>query len=315
MRPVEIKKTESFTEYNSIRSFIIENKEVKDLFVPVNLLKKYNVETDLKITWENVIDEVDGKYFSEIKNDISFILEQRKKLEWDIKNIPDAYVNEVRHCIDVMNQSRFNQSSFIGKGAAGIVFLQNERMDLCVKYLHDPSKSKNSIYKEFELLDRASLVEFKKIKIPKAHFLVNNRNPEKSIYSMDRIIGCNVEELIETPFIFLNMVDNDKKKILSIIENIEKNIDLYCEDIKLLHKNNIIHADLHIRNVLLSATGDIYLIDFGNSIDTINPANEYVSDSKLYESLENIKEQDIDSIKNIVGILLQKLKEIYDSNT
>jgi len=35
--------------------------------------------------------------------------------------------------------------------------------------------------------------------------------------------------------------------------------------IKRFHDNNIYHADLNARNILLTATGDVYLIDFDNS--------------------------------------------------
>lgn len=35
--------------------------------------------------------------------------------------------------------------------------------------------------------------------------------------------------------------------------------------IKLFHKENIYHADLNARNILLSEAGDVYLIDFDNS--------------------------------------------------
>lgn len=304
------KQLPSAVEYTEIQSLLAGNKNIKDLYVPVLLLKKYNIESGERITWADVLDEVDSVHFPEIKKDVTFIIEERGRLEWNTKGIPDKYVEEAGFCIQSMNQSHFNPDNFVGKGAAGIVFLQNEKMELCVKYLHDPAKSLNRIYKEFELLDRASSIPFNKLRVPRAHFLVNNRNPEKSIYSMDYVAGCSVEELTLSPNRFLKLIDNNREKILAIVKALEANIEVYGEDIKMMHKYNIVHADLHIRNVLISTTGELYLIDFGNSIDVNNPAGEYVSDVKLYDSLENIKEQDVDSIKNIATIVLKKLKDL-----
>lgn len=43
-----------------------------------------------------------------------------------------------------------------------------------------------------------------------------------------------------------------------------------------LHENGIFHNDLHIRNVMIDARGEIYLIDFGRS--TFGPAEHVLSD-------------------------------------
>ncbi len=60
--------------------------------------------------------------------------------------------------------------------------------------------------------------------------------------------------------------------------------------IKLFHQHDIYHADLNARNILLTESGDVYLIDFDNSDFRVNSASWKMANlSRLKRSLLKFK--------------------------
>ena len=291
------------TSYDDLLDLVIKNPVLKELIVPNNIATKYGLESGTKVSWADLIDEVKEDRYLELSYNMHSILNKRKENEWNFLNIPLKFQTEARKGAEAIEGLKYNKSLEIGRGAAGVVFVHDEELDICVKYLHDPNKSKNTLFQEFKLLDSASKIKFKRLNIPKPNVFIPNQNPAKNIFTMERVHGITVEQIELEPNEFLKVTTGDKNTIRIIIDDLRKHIDDYVDDIEILHKNKIIHADLHVRNVMLDENGKVYLIDFGNSIDANNPSSEYTKAESIYESLENIKEQGRDSIKNILKIL------------
>lgn len=58
----------------------------------------------------------------------------------------------------------------------------------------------------------------------------------------------------------------------SQLEKIDISLDV-AEGVYHLHRHNIVHRDLAVRNLLLSADGTVRVADFGLSRDTVDDGN------------------------------------------
>ena len=300
--PLKSLNQESKQESNNItilEDLILRNPIFKKLKPSQIIKNKYGIDPKKNSTWEDFIYEINNKDLETLKGDILEILEQRKKLTWDVSHVSGKYLEEANTCIEELESSKYNTAGYLGRGMAGIIFVQNNVVDCCVKYLHDPSKTKNSIPEEFSLLNRAAQLQLENLKIPRAHFLLTNIDVEKSIYTMNKIKGVNFEQIFDSVEHLKNLLgekyDDFCKKM-----NDPSFLQKLQDDLSIIHKNGIIHADIHQRNIMVDKNGDINLIDFGNSIDL------YKTDAP-YETLENLKNQDLVGVELLVKELRKKL--------
>ena len=229
----------------------------------------------------------------------------RQNSEWKIETVHKKYQAEALKCIKKITESRYLPSNLLGKGMCGIVYIREDDFDMCVKYIHDPSKIKNSIRREFDMLGSVAELKTQILKFPTPHTFLENRDSMKSVYTMDHIRGLTALEIYSNPARFENLYGREMlKKVQANLTNKEYMAKI-VNDIELMHANNIIHADLHEKNIMIDENGDVFVIDFGNSINLLV---ENTTD-KDYDRIENIKNQDLFQIKNSLATVLRKINE------
>ncbi len=302
------------TTYEDLQQIIRQNPILKELPVPDNIILSYNLDKGTKLSWEELAEELPKEKYKEILNNFLAILHKRNEVEWDLTGLPNKYLKYAVKSVEETQDSRFNQSLFVGRGNSGIVYAQEGNENLCIKYIHTQPKDGNTIFQEFELLDYIKGINFKMIRVPGESFLTPNAiNPEKSLLVMKRVQGLSVANIGTHPDKYFNLINGDYEKLEGIIKKLEENFKIYLDDISILHKNNIIHADLHSGNVLLDKDGEIYLIDFGKSIN-IQKYHLKFGDEKISDSMDNLIERekrvDLINMKQNLTHLIFVLKEL-----
>lgn len=85
------------------------------------------------------------------------------------------------------------------------------------------------------------------------------------------------------------------------------------ESVKILHANNILHDDLHTKNILVTAEGKFQIIDFDRSflLTDKDKRTEYFKDWKVVPrsdeaKISEIKDNELQGFIEEVGVLIQK---------
>ncbi len=240
---------------------------------------------------------------------LHFLLSQMEKRAstWEIDG-EEPYKEEAIATIQLLSTARFNTELFLGKGNAGYVFIAPGTENYCIKYIHTPEKQLFSIEEEFTILGQVNDValSFKALRIPQAHCIAKNIDGKKNFFTMEKITGLTLEQLIEFPSKRkTEYPDLNGEQIIELLENSLLR-DKLLQDLHSLHDAGIIHGDIHPKNMMLNRTGEICLIDFGNAVIPVNAKT-----TATYDGIENIKELDIkafiNSIKKTISDLRRQL--------
>lgn len=85
------------------------------------------------------------------------------------------------------------------------------------------------------------------------------------------------------------------------------------ESVKILHENNILHDDLHTKNILVTTEGKFQIIDFDRSflLTDKDKLSEYFKDWKIVPmsdeaKMEECKNNELQGFIEEVGVLIQK---------
>ncbi len=207
--------------------------------------------------------------------------------------------------IKLLSSARFDETLFLGRGNAGHVFTAPEAEGYCIKYLHSPAMQSSNLDGEFALLGHVNEISptFEALHAPQAHVIAKNIEQTKNFFTMEKISGLTLAQLVNFPTRrTIEYPTMTTEGIITLLEDPTKREKL-LGDLAKLHNAGIIHGDIHERNIMLDASGKIYLIDFGNAVI---PAN--VSIHASYENIENIKEIDIKAFNNTFNIVIAQLK-------
>lgn len=279
----------------------------RGLFVPKNLQVKYNCnETD----WEDFLSSLEEKESGEALKDLQNILELRKQNEWKLpENLLPEDVPFIKEEIRSLELIRSNQSKFLGKGASGGVFMTDMRNTVCTKYLYDPSKAQKSISEEFELhtiaFDILSRDVNSVIKIPTPLHIIKNIDITKSFYDMDTVPGLSFQQILECQKDIQKLLENAGIDAISTINKLKSKdfIKKLHICLKVIHDSGVVHNDIHSGNLMLGKNGNLYLIDFGNSINLFNT-------DKTEEMIANEKQRDFDWIEKEIKRLVLFLENL-----
>ena len=221
------------------------------------------------------------------------ILETRKNT-WEIEG-DEEQQEKALETIKTLSSARFDHSLFLGRGNAGHVFMAPEAKGYCIKYIHNQSNQFFNLDEEFTLLGQINVIakDFKALHIPQAHCLAKNTDGTKNFFTMQKIEGLTLQQLIDFP----SKRETDyptftTEGIIEILEDTQL-LKKLLNDIKKLHSAGIIHRDIHPRNIMINPEGKVFLIDFGNAVIPVN-----VSTHVTYENIENVKELDITTFSN-----------------
>ncbi len=234
---------------------------------------------------------------------VLLLIEQRKNT-WQVDG-EEPYKEEVLETIKLLSSARFDESLFLGRGNAGHVFLAPGTNNFCIKYLHNPSRQSSNIDEEFTLLGQVNEIArtFEALKIPQAHAVAKNIEGSKNFFTMEKISGLTVAQLVNFPSKReTEFPDKSIHDLIKIFENIGLR-EKILRDLTSLHNAGIIHGDIHERNIMLDGNGDIFLIDFGNAVVPVN-----VSVQATYENIENVKELDVKAFFNTLDAVISQLK-------
>ncbi len=256
------------------------------------------------------------KYFSD---KILLIMEKRREMEWKLpENLPPEKFEEIQIEIKELTEARKNENNFLGIGNVGCVYKTKYNEETCLKYLRTLNNPllKNDLYQEYLIHERVynvSDINHLTLKVPAPRHIVMNMDKVKSFFSMETVQGFSFKDIFFDSYNLLEMFNSDFSKLQILYEKITdpEFLKKLQEDLKLMHQESgVIHGDIHAGNIMLSKDMEIYLIDFGNSIDT-NLAK--VTD-KDYEKVENVKDQDLLAVENLLKLLKKDLEKVLTKN-
>lgn len=289
----ELKKQKIPATVEHIEEFLLQERasDYEDIFdflftVPeISSLKKNKLE---------MYEERNFSLKQALEDTLKTTKERRGSWEYEGN---EEYEEETRRTIVALEGARHQPDLFLGKGNAAFVCSVPEVPEVCIKFLHTPGHQLFSIEKEFGVLSDVSSLPLKTLKVPEAHAVAKNVNGAKAFFTMKTIDGHTLLELVEHPSKRKALL---QKMEISEDELLEKMLDQklhkkIIDDIEVIHRNGIIHGDIHPRNIMVDSKGDFYLIDFGNAI--IPVTLNQTSDS-LNENIENIKENDVSGFIN-----------------
>lgn len=206
--------------------------------------KSFKIEDD---EWEKAEKILSEKLSSESKSSIDFKID--KKEHPSLKH-SFLYIDGKLYCLD-------SNKSYLGKGQWGLVKLAVDRngTKAVVKVLKKSQTNEQSQHKkdwevEIEEIFKRNLGSMKRN--------ISTKNLTKEMEDF-------FKEYQLKPFLGVEL-----KKFIPLLSKTEKYeiIDALIDQLTVLQKNKIVHADLHSRNVLIMPTNDgtsVSLIDFGNS--------------------------------------------------
>lgn len=246
---------------------------------------------------------------------ILFIMEKRRELEWKLpENLNEEQKEQIKIEIQELADARQYQDKFLGEGNVGCVYKTKYNENTCLKYIKNLNNPlvRNDLYQEYLMHKRAFDVSLENdftLKIPVPRHMILNTNKIKSFFSMETIQGSSFKEIFVQPNKLLEIFEKDSDNLKKLYEKVSdinfiKNIQ---EDLKTIEKKSgVVHGDVHGGNLMLSKYGDIYLLDFGNSIDT--------NIEKIAEGeYERVVEKDLNALENLIILLKSKIEEMFDN--
>lgn len=242
-----------------------------------------------------------------VRETLYFLLSliEKRLSTWEVDG-DELYKEEAVATIDLLSSARFNTDLFLGRGNAGYVFVAPGAEGYCIKYVHTQERQALSIEEEHTLLGQVNLVakKFEALRIPQAHCVAKNIEGKKNFFTMEKINGLTLEQLVDFPSKRTTEYPNfDLETIIDILEDMSLRKKL-LRDLTTLHDSGIIHGDIHPRNIMLDSRGNFFLIDFGNAVIPVN-----VKPGATYDNVENVKELDHKTFMNSIDITITNLKK------
>lgn len=225
------------------------------------------------------------------------------------------YYEEIKETVEIFENAKNMPELFKGRGNAGFVFQVPEVKEVCIKFLHSPEMQRYSIDREFGIQCSAYEIskQFKILKIPEPHAVAVHSDNTKSFFTMETVDGMTLLQLVEFPGERKNFLARcgsegfSESYLISLLSDpqILKNAQ---HDIETLHKNDVVHGDIHPRNIMIDTKGNLYLIDFGNAVIPTN-----LAPGVDYSTIENTKDLDSTSINTSFDITAKQLKKQAES--
>jgi tRNA A-37 threonylcarbamoyl transferase component Bud32 len=183
---------------------------------------------------------------------------------------------------------------------------EEESIPMAVKYLVTPTSktlsaaAEHDMIREVERIKQIEEIErdahFKFIGVPHPYF--HHKTAKIQCYGMQLIDGPDLEiasEQItnaEMDTETLNLLSNlNLEEIFSEIDALYQKMHTYC-----------LHGDMKPKNLMLDTSGKFYIIDFGQSILSIDISEEAA------DQFDNLKEDEVNITKDIIRSLSLKAK-------
>ncbi len=204
-----------------------------------------------------------------------------------------------------------SQENFLGAGLTARVkkFVAQhgeEELPMAIKYLVSPTSktlsaaAEHDMIREVERIKEIEEIErdghFQYIGVPHPYF--HHKTSEIQCYGMQLIEGADLEIYLEQ--IEKSEIDNDTLQAIAKLdtETIFLEIDAFY---KKMH-TYCLHGDMKPKNLMFDGSGKFYIIDFGQSILTMDISE------KEREQYDNLTEDEIATTKDIIRGLILKAK-------
>lgn len=178
---------------------------------------------------------------------------------------------------------------------------------IAIKYLVSPNSktlsasAEHDMIREVERIKHIEEIErdssFEYLHVPHPYF--HHKNKDIQCYGMEMVDGITLEEgLLQSASgnldssILEAVAGVDQRKLEQEFETFLGKMHEYC-----------LHGDIKPKNIMVSRTGQFYLIDFGQSV-LVNDITE-----KAQGQLEVLKDEEIKLTKYIVGSFLQNARK------
>jgi serine/threonine protein kinase len=171
------------------------------------------------------------------------------------------------------------QGNALNSGKYGAVFNSNQK-NYIVKIGKINSNNENSLISEAEISEIASNLGIGP-KVPVKPKIITHNGNDYVVIKMEKMDGTLLS-LINSRNI------NDELKI-SLLQDAQ---DL----LRILHKQNICHRDLHLKNIMYKKKNDKYIIkiiDFGQSYQQCSSSNILNNKLKLTSIINNLKRKQL----------------------
>jgi tRNA A-37 threonylcarbamoyl transferase component Bud32 len=153
----------------------------------------------------------------------------------------------------------------------------------------------------------------KRLRVPHPHFFFKNERIQ--CYAMQQIQGVTLEELMSTetlPTAHLNDLRSAAWKSLSArYQDHSERHELEQELPRFMGAVHevCIHGDIKFKNIMVSESGDIFLIDFGQSVP-LSDASE-----KTASQFENLKQEEIGQLRECMLAVFNTLNTLSDDDS
>ncbi len=181
---------------------------------------------------------------------------------------------------------------------------------LAIKYLISPTDKTLSVSGEHDLIreveriekiekaEKANIHPTEYIRVPHPYFYY--RNGKTQCYGMEEIEGVNLEQGTDGRFPDSEMKESIKKALSGVDrEAFMEEVDRFFDT---MHEI-CLHGDVKPKNLMISRTGQFYVIDFGQSVLASDV------DDKSREAFDNIKDDEKKNAKLAFRYFLDSLKD------
>src|SRR3989344_5403442 len=189
----------------------------------------------------------------------------------------------------------------LGRGERAEVFCHNDPAldSVCLKlFFPESEKPSHTAHGELAMLDRAYLA---RINVPQPIAAFNDEASGREGVFMARLAGVSLEDIIVRNVDLPARLASDPRELLGFYGQIKSQVE------RLHDEAGIQHRDLHAGNVMVTPTGEAYLIDFGNARrllgDDDEPSTDMTSRGPYYyasdaEGMHNTWSKFLKSVTN-----------------
>ena len=261
----------------------LQSNESKERELDVLLASLPN---DLQEIWREKSEDFDNidNAISVVRDFIARRAVVKERIFTKIHEIKNEQIkDEVREVIRHIGDTFGSTDHFLGEGQIGKVYRTSYAPHVCVKYITATNMQErhgNTMSQEIKYLEDLEDFVVEGIRVPMVYF--DHMSENISCYGMETIEGKSLDQIIADPHgcEFLDVLrKQDMKDVL-------RRMKLFIE--KLHSDMNIVHRDLATRNIMVSNTGDWYVIDFGKAKRIeIGDSSTEMSQATDFPSAEN----------------------------
>lgn len=278
------------------------------LKIPKNLVEKHLIH----IENEKLSDEEASTYLNEV-------LLKRKESFTESRISDEAFDNSLeitpeKMFKDLESSVFIDDKNYLGTGMTARVKsysvpTKDGMKDLAIKYVVTPTsktitaEQEHNVIKEVERMRKVEEMETKHerrsnhIRVP--HTYLHHKSERLQCYGMERINGMTLEQSVSShvPEEFLRSLKNSplvqvsEDELMGYVQRFFETMHEYC-----------LHGDMKPGNIMVSETGMLYIIDFGQSISLVNVPGG------AEDQLSNLQDEEIKIAQQSIRALLRKLE-------